>query len=373
MNDDYTVYIIAHKFPPDKGLTGGHMHAYWLYKELKNKGYPVKVTSVSNSPHVSKTIRLPVFRYILPLETVLYSLLSSMWILYDSLKDRRKIIVHSEGNGLHLVGIILKIVSLGRIKFVMTQHLSEPYFIREAIKGFKKLRSLPNSMYILPNYILNYIIEKLAFVFSDKVICVSESIKRECIDFGVSEKKLTVIYNAVYPVEDLSKDVGKYFLFFGVELKRKGFDILLDAFDSYIEKGGTRDLYVCGVDKIDHSTKKVKAQGFVSGETKEAMFKNCFALVAPSRYDSGPITVIEALSYGRPVLLSKNTGLYEYVSKNGFGFVIDLDPEMISNYMIQLENDTGYDEMRENIRNNFNLYWPVVVDQFIEVYKGVEK
>jgi glycosyltransferase involved in cell wall biosynthesis len=46
------------------------------------------------------------------------------------------------------------------------------------------------------------------------------------------------------------------------------------------------------------------ATGFVSEEQKHALLAGCLALVAPSRYESLSLVLLEAWQHGRPVLVN---------------------------------------------------------------------
>ncbi len=369
--DNLTIYIVTHKLPPDPRATGGHVHANNLYNELKKKGFLVRIISTSSSSTVYKTIKLSVFHYFPAIEIILFSFLASTVIVFDFLKEKRKIIVNTQGRAMHLVGILLKIISLKKFKFVMTQHATEPFFIKKTIKQLKSKRTLPNSLYLLPGFLLFHLLERTAYIFSDKIVCVSDKIKQECLEEGAKKEKLKVIYNATYPVKKTDKGIGTYFLFLGIDAYTKGLDILLESFNLYLKKGGEKDLYICGIDKIGHSHEKIRLLGLVSGEIKEDAFQNCFALLAPSRYDSGPITVLEALAYNKPVILSKNAGLSDYISSNGFGISTDLNPENISEAMFHLKNDIVYQNFRSKIEDNFNLYWSVTINEYLDLFENL--
>ena len=66
--------------------------------------------------------------------------------------------------------------------------------------------------------------------------------------------------------------------------------------------------------------------GGVTPATVAAMMKTVDFLALPSKSDPSPLSVIEAISVGLPLLISKNVGNYEDVlreSENGWGFEFD--------------------------------------------------
>lgn len=66
----------------------------------------------------------------------------------------------------------------------------------------------------------------------------------------------------------------------------------------------------------------VTLYGFVSGDKKKELLKNTHLLLYPSKNDAFPLTLLEAFSYGVPVL-STNEGSIPYIIDNKSGIFID--------------------------------------------------
>lgn len=108
------------------------------------------------------------------------------------------------------------------------------------------------------------------------------------------------------------KDNG-YFLYVGNCEKRKGTDILLEAYKIYIENGGDKALYLIGnirekyiqqmVDNMNYIS-KFKYIGYVSEEEKERYLSECSCFVFPSIAEGFGIPILEALHYKKPVIAS---------------------------------------------------------------------
>ena len=128
------------------------------------------------------------------------------------------------------------------------------------------------------------------------------------------------------PVKEINSNPDNYFLYLGRLSKEKGIDLLIKAF-----AGIEKNLYIVGKGAEEHNLKnlaselklenRVKFLGFKSGEELNKIIFNSFAVVLPSqRYENGPYSAIEALSMGKPLIVSKYGGLPELIKNNGFVF-----------------------------------------------------
>ncbi len=84
----------------------------------------------------------------------------------------------------------------------------------------------------------------------------------------------------------------------------------------------------------------VTLYGFVSGDKKKELFKSSHLLLYPSKNDAFPLTLLEAFSYGLPVL-STNEGSIPYIIDDKSGIYID-DLEKLN---------LAFEEMKENYIN----------------------
>jgi len=105
-----------------------------------------------------------------------------------------------------------------------------------------------------------------------------------------------------------------YFLYVGNMEKRKGVDLLLDAYEEYIKNGGNKDLILAGksreadIDtKIAEMTRKynnISYYGYVSDTEKQILYEHCACFLFPSMAEGFGICVIEAMNYYKPVIVS---------------------------------------------------------------------
>lgn len=166
---------------------------------------------------------------------------------------------------------------------------------------------------------------------ADVMIVLSESWKRWFSSVGVEESRMTVLHNITdYPVlrpEMKTKDGKIHFLFLGEIGERKGvFDILqcLTKFkDDFADKielriGGNKNeqqmlaaIQENGLDDI------VKFEGWVSGDKKTNLLNWADIFILPSHNEGLPISILEAMSYGMPIISTPVGGIPEVVMENG--------------------------------------------------------
>ncbi len=116
-----------------------------------------------------------------------------------------------------------------------------------------------------------------------------------------------------------------------------------DFFFSFIEKNSLND--------------KVTYHGFVSGDEKSALFNRSHVLAYPSRNDAFPLTILESLSHGVPVI-SSNEGSIPFILDNKCGLVIkELHnfPALFEEYKRKLLNQETALYCREKFLRDFTL------------------
>lgn len=105
---------------------------------------------------------------------------------------------------------------------------------------------------------------------------------------------------------------GDYFLFLARLVPEKGIHNLLEAFSGVktekklvIAGGGSHsDAYVKEIQARAARDPRVILTGFVQGRCLAELYSNCQLYVLPSDVEGMPLTLMEAMSYGRPCLIS---------------------------------------------------------------------
>jgi glycosyltransferase involved in cell wall biosynthesis len=155
-----------------------------------------------------------------------------------------------------------------------------------------------------------------------KIVCVSDFVRRDLAARGFKSELLITVPNGIDMPPETGRSEGDYILFVGRLVGTKGIPHLLRAMKSIDSK-----LVVCGggpdLKKLEKMAArfgiadKVAFPGRVLEEEKLRLFSNCILFVLPSIYESYGIAAAEAMSYGKAVVASDVGGLPEVVGDGG--------------------------------------------------------
>ena len=161
--------------------------------------------------------------------------------------------------------------------------------------------------------------EKMAAKYADEVIVLSRNVQQY---FLQTYKRQTVyIPNGVERAELIRPDIisnefglteNKYILYLGRIVPEKGITYLLDAFlkvnsdMKLVIAGGSShsDSYFDEIRALAERDPRVILTGFVQGKLLAELYSNAYLYVLPSDVEGMPISLLEALSFGRKCLVS---------------------------------------------------------------------
>jgi glycosyltransferase involved in cell wall biosynthesis len=116
-------------------------------------------------------------------------------------------------------------------------------------------------------------------------------------------------------------------------IRQKGLDYLLHGFSAYKATGGRGQLWLIGDDVDRRAVERMAAEGgFQSdvkffgamiGAAKLEVIANFDVFVHSSRWEGLPTACLEAASLGKPLLVSRETNLADYVEQSCAGLVLD--------------------------------------------------
>lgn len=157
---------------------------------------------------------------------------------------------------------------------------------------------------------------------TDAIICVSNYERDAAIKFGLSPKKLKVIYNGIYIPEILERDAVNLktdgvmqLLFLGRLDFQKGFDLMLQVMEALEDE----DFHLTVVGKAlqsDHEPPQrsnITYAGWIDTDKIGHYINGSDVLVMPSRWESFGLAAAEAAANGCPSLASDNCSLPEIV------------------------------------------------------------
>ncbi len=166
----------------------------------------------------------------------------------------------------------------------------------------------------------------------------------------------------------------------------KGLDLLINGFAMYKSQGGKGVLWIIG-DGADRAFLESKAQtlgvsehvvfyGALFKEEKLRILVNMDLFMHTSRWEGMPTSCIEAASLRKPLLVSKETNMGEYIVKWNSGIVLlDNDSEIIASALRDCENmyaDGSLMKMGHNagkmVENEFR--WDKIAVKLAEAWKS---
>lgn len=130
-------------------------------------------------------------------------------------------------------------------------------------------------------------------------------------------------------------------LFLGRICYMKGCDILLDAFSGFASDNPGMQLVMCGPDHEGWQrdlVRKAAALGIsdrvtwtgpLFGKSKWSALAAAELFALPSRCETFPVSVIEALACGTPVLITRDINIYPSVQSSSAGIVCDSNVESL--------------------------------------------
>jgi glycosyltransferase involved in cell wall biosynthesis len=171
---------------------------------------------------------------------------------------------------------------------------------------------------------------------------------------------------------------GFVFLFAGATIRRKGFDLLLEAFDRVAAAEPGARLRIAGFrGDLGHlldgrSPERIaflgpRTQGELAAELRQA---SC--LVLPSRNDSYAMVVPEALASGLPVLVSEMVGAKDLVDEGRTGWIVPVeDVDALARRMAWcVRHPEALRAMREDCRRAAEAAtWPAYARRFTDLLR----
>lgn len=224
------------------------------------------------------------------------------------------------------------------------------------------------------------------FNAADCVIVLSEE---WCSYFAdnvmIDTGKLTVLHNGVIiPTDMCSPCANQNVLFLGRLDKRKSPDILLRASAAALNAAPEMRIVFGGDGNLDQYRAlsrdlgiddRCDFLGWVSGEDKERLFKEAGIYCLPSKNEAMPMSVMEAMSYGVPVITTNVGGVPQLIENGVDGILIDVDDvEGLSDSLLEL---ASFPERRAElglagrmrIEESFSVRSSI--DELVDIYRNL--
>lgn len=172
-----------------------------------------------------------------------------------------------------------------------------------------------------------------------------------------------------------------YILFLARIVPEKGLDYLIDAYKKIntdkklVIAGGashTNDYYKEIKEKVKDDSRIIMT-GFIQGEELQELYSNCYLYCLPSDIEGMPISLMEAMSYGKNCLVSNIEENTQVTDK----FATTFEKSNIEDLKQKLENcldgKNRFDdkEISDYILGKYN--WDDIVKETEKLYEGKEK
>ena len=400
MVDFMKILHVAHFFYPCLSA-GGVVNASYQIASKQGKDDDVKVIS---SDSCKERLKFPNGRYDVDvdgikvdyfknlsngfkLKTMLDTPLAAPFKISKDIKDYDIVHIHEHRQTLAIIASYF--ARKNNIPYIVQAHGSVlPFFQKE---GLKNLFDKVFGFKILHN--------------ASCVFALTEVEKEQYLKMGVDEDKIEIVPLGINleEYENLpaygkfrSKfNIGendKLILFVGRIHEIKGLDLLLDAFNDLIVQSNEKNslenidcssikLAIVGPDdgylvKLEEKVKEYSLEenviitGPLYKEEKQEALVDCDLFVIPSKYESFTTSGLEAMACSKPLVLTKNNHIHDWVDGN-VGIACEDNKDSLREAIEKVLFDEELSQIfAENgnklIKEKYN--WDIINDQILEIY-----
>ena len=372
------ILIISHEYPPLGG--GGANACMHLSKEYIKMGHQVTLVTAwyeglldEETDGDFKIIRLHAKRA----KVEHCSFPEMLDYLLKALKKADELV---KKDNFDICQVFFAIPS-GPVGWYLKKKYKLPYIIRFGggdIPGFQeRFKSI---------YKLIGPFEKILLKKADALVVNSDGLKNMLSDF-YNKKPITIITNGadVSANDDVLSKKSKAdtfrILFVSRLIARKGVQDFLPCYKSLCEEYGDRiSLRIVGDgpfrEELERMTDELgirKNVIFEGQKTKAELpeyYSNADLFVFPSHKEGMPNVVLEAMSYGLPILMTPCEGSKELINKNGYAISVSDFNEKIKELMADEDKLKGMgSESLRMIREEFN--WTGVAKKYDELLTSI--
>ena len=370
------------------GYAGDSVSMITIIKGLENKGHEVLLVTTDGDGYYNNKTRsemyAPIRKKLLDANSKITKIddlsvypvhcISNIFGMYcpSATKEAREIIKKYD-----IVYIINWYYHLGMVFAKISHELGKPFIVGPMASLEKNAQEIKKSRKsLLDKLYTNKMIKHVTGLH-----CVGENERNSLLELGIDSKKIYLINNGIKKItKTINDDIifkkikidrnDEYLITVGQINEKKGLDILIRAF-TYIIKDKKIKLIIVGtgeekyVHKIRELIRKFGLEGeiifsgFVTEEEKNTLLSNAKLFVSASRSDVHPIAVIEALSFGLPVVITEESDFPEIdtfhagkTTKSNENSISDSIKELLRNE----EKLSMYSQnARKLVENNFLL------------------
>ena len=231
--------------------------------------------------------------------------------------------------------------------------------------------------------------EKVAAKYADSIIVLSCNVK-QYFDKTYGRETFYIPNGIVLPeiakpkviTEKFGLQKENYILFLARIVPEKGLHYLIEAYKEIhtnkklVIAGGSShsEDYYNKMRELAKEDSRIIFTGFVQGRLLQELYSNCYLYVLPSDIEGMPISLLEALSFGRKCLISNIPENMETAQHNALSFERGNVKSLRRSMELLLNKDDllpPEEEIRNWVLENYN--WDMVVTETIDVYDKVRR
>lgn len=258
-----------------------------------------------------------------------------------------------KGLDLSIIGKLKRLMIVEKIDIVHTHRYMMQYAIPAAI--FAKVKYRVHTIHNVAKKEIGWIARKLAFIFYKlmKVVPISISpLVRETVskEYHIPMNKIPMIYNGINLEKCLRKSDYRLknecfqFIHIGRFSSQKNHAMILEAAERLKNMGYQFQINFIGEGPLFNDIKNeisirnleecIKLLGLKDDVLPYLNNSDCFIL--PSIYEGMPISLIEAMGTGLPVIVTAVGGMPDMIENEISGLIINVSPEELINAMIKV-------------------------------------
>lgn len=237
-------------------------------------------------------------------------------------------------------------------------------------------------------------IESLSFMMADRIVAVSQHTKNMIIeDYDIPADKIEVVHNSIDPemFEPLDGDNAYRYL---ASMRRQGYRVVVAVSRLTVQKGLPNLLYAAkeviarcpktlfvivgsGEQYFELLTlaanlgiaRNIIFTGFQRGKNWRDSYAIADLFVMPSISEPFGLTALEAIGYGTPSLISRQSGVSEVLRNTLKVDFWDIN-EMANKITAVVQNDSLRDTLHQNSYKEFEkLNWNNAADKLLGIYR----
>lgn len=340
-NDKYTFYLYYQKLPGEQKIEWLRDKAY-----VKHRALPTPINLLSEYPRLW-------WQYYLP----------------TILKLDRINVFHGPNHYIPLKGSVPTVLTIHDIAyFFMNVH-------GEGMDGLMKSSTLQNTKH------------------ASHVVAVSQSTADDLIAQGVAKEKISVIYQGYEPnpktkttlsaVKEFKlSDSSPYLLFIGTIQPRKNVIYLIEEFAKVYQQTN-HNLVISGApgESFEEARQcvaqlelndRVFFTGFISDEERHALYSNASIFLYPSLYEGFGLVILEAMSYGVPVITANNSSLPEAAGDSGVLIDVNESGALAEAIMKVLDdNELRNTLIQKGLQHSNSFNWSKSAKKMLNLYADI--